>query len=409
MRMIQIALKDLRQVLGDVRVLLFLVAMPLVFTLFMGYAYHSGDNRDREAAADTRIPLGWVGQDARGALSASLLASLNALDGVRVVDYSAQGAGAAGEAVHSGEIAGALIVPASFSAQAAAGNQPQLTLVADAGSTQGRALAEMLRGPVLRIYSASAIARLAAEQTGDQAAYAPGLSIAMQRWSAVDTASLLRLQQAVPGDAGAETEASWFGDNPYNQASPGILVQFAIMSLVSSANVLLAERKSRTLERMVTTSLPRWQILLGHALGMLALTMLQVLLLVVFGQLLLGVDYFRAPLATLLVSLAIGLWVAGMGLLIGMLVKDDSQVVLFALLAMFVFSGLGGTWFPLELAGGAYAAVARTLPSAQAMAGYQNILIRGLGLSSVVTPVLSLLAWAAGFGLLAWWRFRREV
>mgnify|MGYP001011524977 CR=1 FL=1 len=108
------------------------------------------------------------------------------------------------------------------------------------------------------------------------------------------------------------------------------------MSLVSSANVLLAERKSRTLQRLMTTSLQRWQILAGHGLGMLVLTLLQVLLLVVFGQLVLGAAYFRAPLATLLVSLAIGLWIASMGLLIGLLAKDDSQVVLFALLAMFI-------------------------------------------------------------------------
>jgi ABC-2 type transport system permease protein len=406
MRIIQIAVKDLRQVLGDPRVLLFLVAMPLVFTLFMGYAYRSGESRDSEAAADTRIPLGWVNQDAGGALAASLLASLNRMDSVKVVDLSADGSGAAHQAVQAGEIAGALVVPAGFSAQAAAGEQPQLTLVADSSTSQGRALSEMLRGPVLRLYSASEIARLAAEETGDQAAYAPALDLALRRWADVNTAALVRVERAV---SGAQSESAWFGDNPYNQASPGILVQFAIMSLVSSANVLLAERKSRTLERMVTTSLPRWQILAGHGLGMLALTLLQVMLLVVFGQLVLGVAYFRAPLATLLVSLAIGLWIAGLGLLIGLFAKDDSQVILFALLAMFLFSALGGTWFPLELASGAYAAIGRVLPSAQAMSGYQNILIRGLGLGSVVTPVLALLGWALGFGLLAVWRFSREV
>ncbi|MHB1317043.1 MAG: ABC transporter permease [Anaerolineae bacterium] len=355
------------------------------------------------------MPLAWVNQDAGGALATSLLASINGLDSVKVADYGEAGADAAREAVQSGEVAGALVVPAGFSAQAAAGEQPQLTLVADTGTEQGRALAEVLRGPVMRLYSASAIARLAAEETGDEAAYAPGLALALERWAAVDMASLVRVQQAVSGNTGAESEETWFGDNPYNQASPGILVQFAIMSLVSSANVLLAERKSRTLERMVTTSLPRGQILAGHGLGMLALTMLQVILLVVFGQLVLGVDYLRVPLATLLVSLAIGLWIAGLGLLIGLLAKDDSQVVLFSLMAMFVFSALGGTWFPLEAASGAFAAVGRVLPSAQAMAGYQNILIRGLGLNSAVTPVLALLGWAAAFGALAWWRFSREV
>jgi ABC-2 type transport system permease protein len=47
------------------------------------------------------------------------------------------------------------------------------------------------------------------------------------------------------------------------------------------------------------------------------------------------------------------------------------------------------------------------MPSAWAMSGYQNILIRGLGLESVWMPTLMLLAYALGFFVLAVWRFRK--
>jgi len=47
------------------------------------------------------------------------------------------------------------------------------------------------------------------------------------------------------------------------------------------------------------------------------------------------------------------------------------------------------------------------MPSAWAMNGYQNILIRGLGFESAWMPTLILLAYALGFFLLAVWRFRR--
>jgi ABC-2 type transport system permease protein len=96
-----------------------------------------------------------------------------------------------------------------------------------------------------------------------------------------------------------------------------------------------------------------------------------------------------------------------MGLLIGVLAKADDQVILFSLIAMFLFSALGGTWFPLEASGGAFAAIGKALPSAWAMNGYQNILIRGLGLDSAWMPVLILLAYALGFFGLAVWRFRK--
>ncbi|MEP7359011.1 MAG: ABC transporter permease, partial [Anaerolineales bacterium] len=97
-----------------------------------------------------------------------------------------------------------------------------------------------------------------------------------------------------------------------------------------------------------------------------------------------------------------------LGLLIGVLAKHEQQVILFGLIAMFLFSALGGTWFPLETAGAAFAAIGRWMPSAWAMTGLQNILIRGLALSSVMLPAGILLAYAAAFFGLAVWRFRPE-
>jgi len=93
--------------------------------------------------------------------------------------------------------------------------------------------------------------------------------------------------------------------------------------------------------------------------------------------------------------------------LIGIVAKEEQQVILYAMIAMFLFSAMGGTWFPLETTGGAFAAIGKVLPSAWAMNGLQNILIRGLGLGSVWLSALVLLAYALGFFVLAVWRFRR--
>jgi ABC-2 type transport system permease protein len=68
---------------------------------------------------------------------------------------------------------------------------------------------------------------------------------------------------------------------------------------------------------------------------------------------------------------------------------------------------MGGAWFPLEGSGGTFASIGRLMPSAWAMNGYQNILVRGLGLGSTWLPVLVLLAYSLAFFGLAVWRFRR--
>ncbi len=311
---------------------------------------------------------------------------------------------AAADAVRDGEVAGALIVPPGFS-EGLEGSPVQLTLVADTTSAAGQSLYQSLRTSVTRLMSAVEIARLGAEMTGrigDSSELESGFSLASDAWSEVDSALPIKVEMAV-----GETEQAWYGDNPYNQASPGILVQFALFGLVSSGQILVQERKTRTLQRMMSTSMRTWEIVAGHLLAMFAIVFLQEVLLVVFGQLALGVDYGREPLATLVISVGLGLWIAAMGLLIGVLAKDDSQVVLFSLMGMFLFSALGGTWFPLEASSGAFAVIGRIMPSAWAMNGYQNILMRGLGFESAYLPALVLLVYALGFFGLAVWRFRR--
>jgi ABC-2 type transport system permease protein len=205
----------------------------------------------------------------------------------------------------------------------------------------------------------------------------------------------------------ARESESWFGDNPYNQASPGILVQFAIMGLATSAQILVQERKSRTLQRLMVTAMKPWEIVVGHILAMFVIVFLQIAMLVIFGQLVLDVNYMREPMGTLLILVALGMWVSSMSLLIGLLAKGDNQVILYSMVAMFIFSGLGGAWFQLETTGGVIAMIGRLLPSAWAMTGLQNILIRGLGLASIWQPVGILTGYAIGFFILAVWQFRK--
>jgi ABC-2 type transport system permease protein len=253
--------------------------------------------------------------------------------------------------------------------------------------------------------SAAEVARLSAgalSRPGDETEMDLAFQQAAQSWEDAPGGVSLRTEMAVEN-----AEESWFGDNPYNQASPGILVQFAVFGLVTSAQIVVQERKTRTLQRLMTTAIRPWQVFAGHWLAMFAVVMMQELILIVFGQFALGVDYARAPLGTLLVATTLGLWVSALGLLIGVIARGEDQVVLFSLLAMFILSALGGAWFPLEVAGKAFGIVGRLTPAAWAMTGFQTILIRGQGLAAVWLPSAIMLAFAAGFFALAVWGFRR--
>lgn len=399
MRILDLALKDLSQILRDRKSLIFLVAMPIIFTLFMGVAF-SGASGDDENV-DTRIPLAVVDPEPGADLNQKLLARLAQSDAVKPLPMSEP---EAMDAFRAGEVVGVLVIPVGFSSQVEAGEIPQVKLIAEATTSEGQSLYQLLRAPLSQLMSASEVARLSAEIQDDPTEYAPALELAWEKWDENAQTALVRIEQAV---AAEPQQSDWTGGNPYNQASPGILVQFAIMSLTTSAQILVQEKKSRTLQRLMTTAMKPWEIIAGHLLSMFTLTFVQTALLVIFGQLVLSVDYLSNPLGTLLISVALGLWVAAMGLLIGVLAKGDEQVILFSLIMMFFFSALGGAWFPLEVAGGTFSAIGRLTASAWAMTGYQNILIRGLDISSAWLPTGILLAYAAGFFVLAVWRFRK--
>ena len=400
MRIFDLASKDIQQVLRDKRSLLFLLAMPVVFTLFMGFAYRSGSNTDSSKVE--AIKLGWVNNDPGGPVSEHLLANLGTVDTLQLVQLASE---TAKQSVTDGSVAGALTIPAGYSQAVAAGQLSQLTLLADTGTARGQSLNQALRAQVVKTMSSVEIGRLGAQALGipgDASEISQGFSAASGAWNETDNSKLIKVEMAV-----RQAQAQWYGDNPFNQASPGMLVMFAIFGLTTSGQVLVQERKSRTLQRMMTTSMRSWEIVAGHTLAMFALVFTQVLLLLVFGQLALGVSYFSNPLGSLLVSIGLCLWIASMGLLIGVVVKDDSQVVVFSLMAMFIFSALGGLWFPLEATRGAFGAIGRLMPSAFAMSGYQNILIRGLGLGSVGMPAAMLFLYALVFFGVAVWLFRK--
>jgi ABC-2 type transport system permease protein len=399
MRIIDLALKDLSQMLRDKRSLLFLVAMPIIFTLFMGFAYRGSSQSDEET--DNRIPLALVDPQPESRLNKMFFTRLESSDSIKVAVMNEE---EAMDAFRKGEVAGVLVIPDGFSEQVEAGKDAQLSLIAEAASSEGQFIYQLLRAPISQLMSAVEIARISADVQSNPDEYFPAIELAWGKWDENSKLELVRMEQAVAVEA---ESSDWTGGNPYNQASPGILVQFAIFGLITSAQILVQERKTRTLQRLMTTAMKPGEIVAGHLLAMFALTFLQTAMLVVFGQLALNVNYMHEPLGTLLVSIALGLWVASMGLLIGVAARSDDQVILYSMIAMFLFSALGGTWFPLEAAGGAFAAIGKALPSAWAMNGLQNILIRGLGLESIWMPVLILMAYAVLFFALAVWRFRR--
>jgi ABC-2 type transport system permease protein len=402
MHILDITIKDLSQVVRDWKMALFLVIMPFLFTLFFSAV-------SAPAESDPRLPVGIVDHDPNGALSASLINNLTESQAVRPVSIDAKDEAKIDEMIGKETYAAVVIIPEGYSDGVLDGEDSRLEVIAFTDRPIGHTAVTAVRGAAKRTLSAAEIAHLSTQladanqvlvnETARRTYTEEGVVAANAVWQnpplgvSIETASQLKVED--PRSA-----------NPATQSSPGMIVQFAVFGLITSASVLVVERKSQALQRMLTTPVHRWEIIAGHMLAMALVTFLQQVVLIGLGQFLLGVDYLISPLGTLMVVITLSLWAASLGLLISTLAKGEEQVIMWAMIAMFLFSALGGAWMPLEFTGKAFSTIGHLTPTAWAMDGFQNIVLRGSGMGSVLLPVGILLAYAVGFFGLAAWRFK---
>ncbi len=391
-RILDIAFNDILQLMRERMTFFFLLVMPIAFTLLFGYAFGAFGG----GPSDARLPVGYLDLDG-SSLSKRLHGVLAASQVVRLDEDPARTLADLDRLVADDKLPAAVVVPAGYGRAMASGKSAKLTLIADTGSTAGTTIEAEILSAANRLDGAVTTAAITERVTQGRAPYAHALDSALAAWDEPPIAVAETTSGAIRQQSG--------GDMGFAHTAPAFMLQFAIAGLMTAAQFVVAERKSRALQRLLTTATRRVHILLGHYTAMLILILTQFMLLILFGALVLKVAYAQDVGATLLVAVCAALCIAGLGLFIGILARTEEQAVIFSLIPMFVFSGLGGVWVPLEVTGETFRTIGHVSPLAWAMDGFQNVAMRGLGLSSVLLPAAALVGYAALFFTLAAWRF----
>lgn len=411
MRVLDLALKDIRQILRDWKSALFLLVMPVLFTVFFGLVFSPTYSADQKT--DPRLPVGWINQDPDGLLSSGFEELLNQSDVIRPVLLDGTTFEQASEMVDKGELVAVIRMPSGYS-QAIILDQPaSLDAIADQDTPSGRTIVTALETVTGRLLGAVESAHISLEtyqnQVGlidtsaRQAFFQQAFTKAISAWKVPPLT--LQIEQGIGMTASINPGIKI---NGFTQSSAGMIVQFAIFGLINSAMLLVLERKTGCLQRLLSTPVRRAEVIGGHILAMFLVVFVQETILVLLGQLVFGVQYFRQPGGILVMMVALALWASSFGLLIGAIAKREDQVIVLCLIAMFLFSAMGGAWFPLDVAGKAFSAIGHVLPTAWAMDGFQNIVMRGLGFNSVLLPAGLLIAYSLAFFGLALLRFKFE-
>lgn len=413
MRVIDLVLKDLSQMVRDRRTLVFFLIMPIVFTLLFGFIFGNTGDGDEEIG-DSRLPIAIIVED-QHRITTSLVSVLERSNEFQLVWSEESNQDELRELVADGDISAAIIVPPGYGEQTALGDPIALTVILDSSDINGYSIEQSITGAVALIRKSARAAELSVAVYEEQQSFESDdarqtyFDISFDKTLAIWENPPITTTKTFTGQDEVTTESNdAFGENPYAHSSPGMILQFAIAGLLSTAEIIVNERKSGSLQRLLTTSISRTEILVGHYLAMVAMIFTQIMILMVFGQFVLKLDYLHAPLASLMMAIAISLCVAALGLLIGALSKTPDNTVVYSLIPMFIFSGLGGAWMPLEFTSETVQMVGHFTPVAWGMDGLKNILIRGQGLEAVWLPVGMLMVFTVIFFGLAVWRFKFE-
>jgi len=388
-RILDIAFKDLLQLSRDFKTFMFLLIMPILFTFMFGYAFggFSGGN------SDSRLPVGYLSQDDHW-VSDSLHDLLDGSDVIRLDENVFRSASDLEQIVADGDLAAAIIIPDGYGKSMLKNKSARLIVIADTDSPAWTTIQAEILNLAGRLDSAVRTASIIEQVDRERIPFDYAFEKSLSAWDEPPIAIKETTSPALK-ESGNEALA---------HTAPGMMLQFAIAGLLTAAQVIVTERKSRTLQRLLTTATRRFHIVIGHYLAIFLLIFTQFILLIMFGQSVLKVDYLRAPVATLVVALSAALCISALGLLIGILARSEEQAITFSLIPMFVFSGLGGAWVPLEVTGETFRAIGHLSPVAWGMDGFENIVARGLGIESIWLPAAALVGYAVLFFSLAVWR-----
>jgi ABC-2 type transport system permease protein len=189
----------------------------------------------------------------------------------------------------------------------------------------------------------------------------------------------------VIGQPGRDPTVSYF--------AAGIGVLFLLFAVSGRAAILIEERESGVLARLLASGLGMTRLLLGRWLFLTALGTFQVTLMFVWGALVFGLELFTPRHLTgfALLTVVTAACAAAFGMVLAVSCRTRAQLAGVSAVVILIMSAVGGSMFPRFLMPPAMRAVGLATFNAWALDGYRKVFWYGLGPASLA-PQLAVLA-----------------
>jgi ABC-2 type transport system permease protein len=413
-----IAWKDLRSTARNVPALAMMLLAPLALAGLLGFAFGGGDSFEISAtkvalaSEDVRpaADVSGAGTDEPGAterpLAGDTFVGILTSEGLEdVLEVTEVKDGAAARArVDDGDAAVAVIVPRDLTATlyGSEGTRTAVELYVNPTQEFATAITEsVVTQALLDFNGARAAATVAAAMADGDAgrdAAAQDAAAAFVQGGGVSEALVFTDKTPSVGEGEDATTVGLI--------LAGMMVFFMFFGASNVARTILTEDQDGTLPRMMTTPTPTGTILGGKFASTFLTVAAQLVVLLVGGTLLFGIDWGRLDVVAVL-SVATAAVASGLALVIMGVVKTPGQAGAIGAGIYLVLALLGGNFTGTATSTGTYATVQGFTPNGPLLRGW-DAAMRGGGLSDIAADLVVPLGFAAALFVVATWRFKRR-
>jgi ABC-2 type transport system permease protein len=174
---------------------------------------------------------------------------------------------------------------------------------------------------------------------------------------------------------------------PFESNVPGYAVMFVLLGTTAAATSLLEERERGTLRKLQTLPISKLSIFSGKMLSNFLRALFQMLVLFSVGHLVFGMWLGNSVIGLILLIIATAFAATGLAMLIASICKTRAQASGVSLLIVLSMSALGGSWWPLYIVPEWLQKVAHITLTAWSMSAFNNLLIYGEGLVSILPSI----------------------
>ena len=353
MKIVLIALKDLRIAARDKKGLLLLIAMPLLLIAILGSAFSGSFNNAPKIAA---FKVGFIDQD-HGQIAKALETVLYSDELKQIILPEAMTEASAREQIQNGDLSGAILLPPHFSEDVLKGTkQTTLQVLSDQGQD--------LQPLILESIAKSFVNHVNAQQIALSEIISQSTTKTLPTNTAVTNATNTAVTNAINPAQISATLLSELEKNPpkaqeelsnaqvplkamqYYSAAMGVM--FLLFAGMTGLQSVSAERGQQTLNRFLSTPNSFRTFLLGKFLGIIMIAFTQFIVLGLGTTIFFHVNWGN-PVAVLSVALAYAFAVSGMVLALSAWIADVRVATVAWSMTVQIFSLFGGSMVPLNV------------------------------------------------------------